>query len=183
MTGICIEPNPIYWYRLAFRKCHALGTIVGANDFEEVQVVLGTEHKGPYSGIVGNEFDNKKSKATNGAVNRYTAGLKTLLKRFNAPAMIDYLSLDVEGAETFIMKGFPFDEYKFKVLTVERPKEELQSILKSNGYKQILALKRGDTLWAHESIHHSAVSNLAKNPDEIRTKVIKNWPPHVANKA
>jgi hypothetical protein len=179
--GICIEPNPIYWYRLAFRKCHALGTIVGANDYEEVQVVLGTEHRGPYSGIVGNDFDNKK--APSDAVKRYTAGLKTLLERFQAPVMIDYLSLDVEGAETFIMKGFPFDSYKFKVLTVERPKEELQKILTLHGYEKILDLKRGDTLWAHASIRDAAVANLAKNPDEIRTKVIKDWPAHVANKA
>jgi hypothetical protein len=146
-----------------------------------VQVVLGTEHKGPYSGIVGNEFDNKK--APPHAVSRYTAGLKTLLKRFHAPAMIDYLSLDVEGAETFIMKGFPFDEYKFKVLTVERPKDELQDILNSHGYTKILDLKRGDTLWAHDSVRDAAVANLARNPDEIKTKVIQHWPPHLADKA
>ena len=77
----------MYWYRLAFRNCHALGTIVGANDFEEVQVMLGSSHKGPYSGIVGEEFDNKKDTKDN--VKRYTAGLRTLLDRFNAPRMID----------------------------------------------------------------------------------------------
>jgi hypothetical protein len=72
-------------------------------------------------------MDNKgaSKKALKGAEPRYTASLRSILKKFNAPSMIDYLSLDVEGAELFIMKDFPFDEHKFKLLTIERPKDQL----------------------------------------------------------
>ena len=36
--GLCIEPNPSYWYDLAFRKCQVVGSLVGKNDDEEVSV-------------------------------------------------------------------------------------------------------------------------------------------------
>lgn len=180
-AGICIEPNPQYWTRLAFRKCHVLGSFVGANNGDEVTVRLGEAAHGPYSGIVGNDFDNKRAKEKD-KEKRYTASLLSILKMFNAPPMIDYLSLDVEGAETFIMKAFPFDQYKFKCLTIERPSEELQQLLNRHGYKKLTDLKRGDTLWGHSSVYDSAKANLAKHPEEIEAKVVSHWPAHVKDK-
>jgi hypothetical protein len=86
---------------------------------------------------------------------------------FNAPKIIDYLSLDVEGAELFIMKDFPFDRYVFKCMTVERPKDELKSLFERNGYKHVLDFKRGDTLWAHESFYEDGKKLTEIYPDEI----------------
>lgn len=170
--GICIEPNPIYWYRLSFRKCHALGTFVGANDGAEVEVALSDKSvHGPFGGIVGKDFDNKKSKETQ---KRYTASLRSILKRFNAPNVIDYMSLDVEGAEYYIMKDFPFEEYIFKVLTVERPNEELQALLKKHKYHFVYKInKRADDLYVHESILAQAQKNLKVRPEEIGSRTPK----------
>ena len=44
-----------------------------------------------------------------------TVPLADLLKHADAPAEIDYLSLDVAGAEALVLDGFPFDRYTFKV--------------------------------------------------------------------
>jgi hypothetical protein len=177
--GICIEANPIYWYRLSFRNCHAVGAIVGGDDNVEVNVTLASDKvAGPYGGIVGNEMDNKgNKKALKNAEPRYTASLKSILKKFNAPAMIDYLSLDVEGAELFIMKDFPFDEYKFKVLTIERPKDQLLALLENNGYKKLLDFKRGDTMWAHKSFYNVGKALLEKHPEEIHDHKVQHFPP------
>ena len=58
----------------------------------------------------------------------------------------------MEGAEEFIMGGFNFNEYVFKVLTIERPKDRLRQMLESHNYKQIQRLSRwGETLWIHTS--------------------------------
>jgi hypothetical protein len=164
--GICIEPNPMYWYRLSFRKCHAVASFVGAKDFDEVQVAMSDRKEiGPFGGIVGADFDNKKNSKTEP---RYTASLQGILERFNAPSMIDFLSLDVEGAELFIMKSFPFHKYSFKCLTVERPSEELQMLLTKNGYKFVYQIhKKADSLWVHNSIFDQAKTNLAVRPEEI----------------
>ena len=49
-----------------------------------------------------------------------------------APKVIDYFSLDVEGAEENIIKNFPFNEYKILSMTIERPTPKINEILKSN---------------------------------------------------
>ena len=45
----------------------------------------------------------------------------TLLDRFGAPPVIDYLSLDVEGYECDVLTEKVLDKYDFRVLTIERP--------------------------------------------------------------
>lgn len=176
-SGICIEANPVYWYRLAFRKnCHVVGSIVGGKDFEEIAVKLPKDPKtgGPFGGIIGEKFDNKDSKEKE---KRYTASLLTILDKFNAPKVIDYLSLDVEGAEEFIMKDFPFHQpYTFKVLSIERPKGALKKKLEEAGYKFVTDFKRGDTLWAHKSIHAAGKKLVEKNSHEINNHALEKWP-------
>ena len=93
---------------------------------------------------------------------------------FDAPKVIDYLSLDVEGAETYIMRDFPFDKYKFKCMSVERPKDELLALLENNGYKKVLDFKRGDTLWAHESVYDEGKKRTDLNAEEIKNKALSS---------
>jgi FkbM family methyltransferase len=54
-------------------------------------------------------------------------------------AVIDYLSIDVEGAEIEILKDFPFDRYRIEIVGVEdnfgRP--ELDRLLMTSGYDPI----------------------------------------------
>ena len=111
-------------------------------------------NSGDRSGIAGKGFDNSerfklKSKQ------EYTVTLIEIFRKFNAPKIIDYLSLDVEGAEHFIMQSFPLEEYKARIMTVERPKEELRALLDSHGYINLQRLSRwGETLWAHKDFLH-----------------------------
>ncbi|GKZ01034.1 hypothetical protein MPSEU_001054800 [Mayamaea pseudoterrestris] len=83
---------------------------------------------------------------------RYTVPFVTLLAQFRVPKVIDYMSLDVEGAEFLVMHDFPFDEYTIQILTVERPSKRLKSLLESHGYVFLKDLAWwGETLWAHQS--------------------------------
>lgn len=52
-----------------------------------------------------------------------------LLDDFGAPAVIDYLSLDIEGAEWYAFSTFPWHRYVFLTITVERPSTELRNKL------------------------------------------------------
>ncbi|KAI2492576.1 methyltransferase [Fragilaria crotonensis] len=107
---------------------------------------------GQVGGIVAEGFDNEKD-AKKDTHPRYTVTLKEIFERFNAPKVIDYLSLDVEGAEGFIMEDFPLTDYKVSIMTIERPKESLRELLGRKGYKHLKDLSGwGETLWAHESI-------------------------------
>ena len=123
-----------------------------------------------HGGIVGEAFDNGQRHRSSSTL-EYTVTLHEIFHRFHAPKIIDYMSLDVEGAEYFIMKMFPLSEYTIKIMTIERPKEDLKLLLEKHGYKQVLRLSRwGETLWINSSFEHDMdLSNL----DEFHGK--KQW--------
>lgn len=148
--GLCIEPNPGYWYGLSHRKCTVVGALVGATH-QKVNV----KFRGVFGGIVGKmdeKLANRKKEPDSPVEERFTAPLLKVFSRFHVPTEIDYLSLDVEGAEYLIMKDFPFDEYHIKIMTVERPPKDLRRLLESKGFVFLKDLAWwGETLWAHKS--------------------------------
>ena len=86
-----------------------------------------------------NFTDNHASHRKKG--NKYivkTITLLDLLNKYNAPKIIDYLSIDTEGSEYKILKAFDFSKYQFKVITCEhnyhKNREKIYKLLKSNGY-------------------------------------------------
>ena len=70
-----------------------------------------------------------------------TISLNDLLKKYNAPKIIDYLSIDTEGSEYKILSHFDFSEYSFKVITCEHNftpmREKLFSLLTQQGYQRV----------------------------------------------
>ena len=70
-----------------------------------------------------------------------TISLSALLKKYNAPKEIDYLSVDTEGSELDILSAFDFNEYRFNCITIEHNftenREKLKSLLELNGYKRV----------------------------------------------
>jgi len=48
-----------------------------------------------------------------------TISLEDLLGKYDAPSVIDYLSIDIEGSEFEILSSFNFEKYKFKIITGE----------------------------------------------------------------
>ena len=146
-TGLCIEPNPMYWYNLTSqRKCQVVSAIVGA----ERDQAIGFEYAlGDHGGITGQRFNNKKIKSRNA----YTVPLDEIFQRMNVPKQIDYFSLDVEGAEEFILQAFDLSQYDVSIWTIERPSEAVRTILESHRYKNILRISRwGESLWVHERL-------------------------------
>jgi FkbM family methyltransferase len=69
-----------------------------------------------------------------------TISLSDLCRKYHAPAQIDYLSIDTEGSELEILSHHKFDEYTFKVITVEhnytKNRDKIFSLLTSNGYER-----------------------------------------------
>lgn len=67
-----------------------------------------------------------------------TISLVDLLDKYNAPRVIDYLSIDTEGSEFDILSTFDFDKYQFRVITCEHnytpQRESIYQLLTSNGY-------------------------------------------------
>lgn len=109
-------------------------------------------------------FDNK---GVNGTSRHSVVSLNTLLRTLNAPRVIDYFSLDVEGAEYFVMEKFNFSAHVFLVLTVERPLGELRELLRNQDYEYLCTNgEYGDELWVHKSMPHiDALRKTHKHKD------------------
>jgi hypothetical protein len=150
--GLCLEANPVYWSGLAYRtRCKTIAAVVGREMMQQVHFRF-PNRAAPQGGIVGKDFDNHESSRFGEDQLRFTVTLSHILERFQAPEVMDYLSLDVEGAEFFVMESFPFEKYRFQLLTVERPNEQLCHLLTENGYRLLKQLKQwGETIWMHES--------------------------------
>jgi hypothetical protein len=83
-----------------------------------------------------------------------TVKLPSVLAHFNAPKVIDFLSLDVEGAELLTMRGMEgsWDEYIFLTILIERPQKDLHKLLVTHGYWFYMVLNSwGDVLYLHPS--------------------------------
>jgi len=153
--GVCVEPNPMYWYRLAaYLTCAIVGAFVGVpqeEDGQEVDVVLSS---GVFGGIVAEGLDNAGADAEE---KRNLVSISTIFKQTSVPARIDYLSLDVEGAELLVMKHFPFETHTVRFITIERPRTELKELLVSKGYTLMRMISSfGESLWMHDTVQLSA---------------------------
>jgi FkbM family methyltransferase len=63
------------------------------------------------------------------------ATLTSLLERANAPKVIDFLSLDVEGAELEVLRGLNFKKFSFKYMLIEiRDLQRMEGFLMAHGY-------------------------------------------------
>jgi hypothetical protein len=160
--GLCIEPNILYWPGHLQRKCEIVAAVVGANRMEAVNFIVPVgqrKSRDESGGIEGEDFDNKPAvgdkmseSAPRKATRFYTVPVLEILTRFHAPQVIDYLSLDVEGAEYFIMQNFPFDQYRIRIMTIERPSQNLVDMLYRNDYIYVASFNEwGDeTLFVHK---------------------------------
>jgi len=161
-SGICIEPNPLYKEDLKKnRRCNISTNCVSDVDDKEIEFAV----CGLLSGVVAT---SESSTSKEEIISVKTKRLDTILKEFEAPPIIDYLSLDVEGHEYKILQQFPFDEYIIRCITVEHNephygdimRNEIRTLLENNGYvfikgnDDILGWNHGpiDDFYAHNSI-------------------------------
>ncbi len=67
-----------------------------------------------------------------------TISLNELLEKHQAPADIDYLSIDTEGSEFEILNNFDFSKHSFKIITCEHNftpmRENIFELMVKNGY-------------------------------------------------
>lgn len=78
-----------------------------------------------------------------------TISLLDLLEKFNAPKIIDYLSIDTEGSEFEILNSFDFNKYHIKIITCEHnytPKRnKIYELLTQQGYvRKFVGFSRWD---------------------------------------
>lgn len=147
--GICIEANPLYKAELmGFRRCKLF--INPVSSVANQQVRFRAEQKGG-AGIVNPEYMNKGENPNDLILN--TTTLELILDFAGAPSTIQYLSLDIEGAEYAAMVNFPFHRYVFLMITVERPTAQLHRLFAQHGYHYVRVMAEfGEVLYFHRAM-------------------------------
>ena len=103
-----------------------------------------------FGGIISSETDNKPDSPEGDVIVVPTTTLSNLLGKLSAPKKIDYLSIDIEGAEERVLKGFPFSDYHISCITIERPSQTLRTILEANGFTLIKEIPGLDCFYLHK---------------------------------
>lgn len=172
-NGLCIEPNPAYVPLLRTRRrCQVVDVAI---DDAERNVSFAFS-RGPMGGIIDRRFDNQDVESNTRQPSRGNSYIRAIplhraLRSASAPNVIDYLSLDVEGAESSVLPStFPWEEIIFLTLTIERPPPDLNSRLFQHGYLYAKTIGYTDTAYVHKrhpraaqvSANHSFVQVSAK---------------------
>lgn len=154
-SGICIEANPTTYSELKKNRNAICLNVCLDRTVGEVEFIM----RDVMGGITG--LDNKDSDVKdNNAVKLKTLPLIDVLDSNNAPKIIDYLSIDVEGAEERVLAEFDFQKYKFRCITIERPSDILRNIFKINGYVLVKELPGLDCFYVHREFIDEYMINL-----------------------
>ncbi len=142
-TGICVEADP--WFFEQLRRNRSCICVPACLDGENARIAF--TPAGATGGIVAGDTDNHVPQDDR-MLTLETRRLQDVLDAHRAPSVIDFLSLDVEGAEWRILRHFPFDRYSFRLMMIERPSALLHAHLLSCGYRHV-GEAGGDEIYCH----------------------------------
>lgn len=131
-SGICVDPFPTH---MEGRTCQMFKEVV----FSEAGKRMTFHRAGELGGLAETLGEWKAYAEKAPTVEFTTVTLDDILARAKAPQRIDFMSLDIEGAELEALRGFPFDRYRIGALDVEHNFEEpkrsqIQELMQSHGY-------------------------------------------------
>lgn len=157
-NGLLAEPNPFVFEKLQKnRSCITSNDCIGESTGQTVDFVFAEE----YGGIKQHLLEGIHAKRVEGYINQekynrplLTISLHDFLIKNKSPKNIDYMSIDVEGAEYDILKKFPFSEWNIFLFSIEHNfsenRSKISGILEKNGYKKIEA--QFDDWWRYENL-------------------------------
>ena len=156
--GILSEPARIFNKQIKKRKCHTnTDAVYSKND---IQLTFNENTHSPTLSTI-NKFTNSDDHFLVRLFNskKYqvnTISLNNLLKKYKAPKIIDYLSIDTEGSEYEILNAFDFSKYQFRVITCEHNytsnRKKIQKLLKRKGYVRKFEDISGNDDWYIKSV-------------------------------
>ncbi len=140
--GILAEPAKVWMTQLQKnRNCFIDDKCVWTNSGNRL---IFDEVSNPEFSTISEYVDTDFNATTRNKKNTYevqTISLIGLLKKYNAPLEIDYLSVDTEGSEFDILNAFDFSAYKIKIITVEHNYSEkrnlIHALLSGKGFKRV----------------------------------------------
>ena len=136
-SGILAEPSPQWAKELEQNRSAAKDYRAVFSSSGRVVRLLQMREAGALEGFGLEDLHQRSGEF----VEVETVSLHDLLLHHKAPQHIDYLSIDVEGAEFEILSGFNFSDYSFSLITLEHnftaQGERAIEIVERAGYQRI----------------------------------------------
>lgn len=157
-NGICVDPNPVFMQSLFNCRDSSVSTLCVYSETGQIlpfkfctdnnQFFGWNFRSGLKSHVATIDQEIDKSFST---INVLTISLNDLLRLYNAPKEIDYISLDTEGSEYDILKTFDFEQYDVKCFTVEHAftetRQMIYDLLTTKNYTRIDTERSGQEDW------------------------------------
>jgi hypothetical protein len=174
-TGICIEPNEMFYRKLVKNrpnsKCEQACLHHSSGEVEYIEGVGNSQS--PFLGgvksslekildnpEVGHKVLDRTMKVIDEGkiVRRKSVTIEELLDKYNAPEIIDYGAFDIEGNELNALSTFPFDKYRFLAMSLELDEKNhrlVGKLLAPHGYKEVKNPFNQDKPWEKYYLHES----------------------------
>lgn len=174
--GLLVEPHPVCYPRVKANRSAIVEQCCLTDSNCEVEFVLNEHH--PELSSIPQHLSEPNFVAAGYAQKQMTkvripgVPLWELLRRHGAPPVIDYLSLDIEGAEWIALKDFPFNEFRILCMTIERggrSYDKLRAKLRSEGYRLVRAVIPDD-FYVHESVNYKMTPS-----EHLGTQIASTW--------
>ena len=140
--GILCEPSRSWHDELKKNRSCAVDTrCVYSRTGEKIN--FSENYIGELSGITEFTGDDHRGliDRTTSSYQVETISLIDLLKHYNAPQHIDFMSVDTEGSEFEILNAFDFSQYSIGAIAVEHnytsTRQKVMELLLSKGYRQV----------------------------------------------
>lgn len=143
--GILAEPAKVWHESLKHNRTSTIETECIWSEsgktfrFNEVRGVSGHDHALSTLSMFNQSDNHRKTRKRGQEYEVRTLSLIDLLKKYDAPKSIDFLSIDTEGSEYEILSNFDFNQYDIAIICVEhnytdlRPK--INKLLSEHGYE------------------------------------------------
>jgi FkbM family methyltransferase len=176
-SGICVEANPYVFPKLSSnRQCMCVNSLLDSEDnkirefhcADELSFVENPNRAIPLEQL---KILLKNNKMEYHSVFMKTRSISKVLEIYNAPYVIDYLSIDIEGMEYDILKTLSFDDYHINLITVEHNEPHIGSSYRSK-IRKLLEQNNFEFIKGNDDIHnwgHSSIEDFYKNKNIVIT--------------
>ena len=152
--GILVEPAKCFYKELKKRRnCYIENKIVYKDS--KSKLIFCETYNPELSTISQNS--NRNRDFIQSKYELETISLNDLLRKYNMPKIIDYLSIDTEGTEFDILNNFNFKEFKFRIITCEHNfgfnRKKIFKLLSKNNYtRKFTEISQFDDWYINKSV-------------------------------
>jgi FkbM family methyltransferase len=142
-SGIVAEPHPDFGETLRRnRGCFVSSKCVYSRTGETVDFLAARHRRLSRIASIEALDDLEAMRQRDSKTIRVEAiSLNDLLAEAGAPSDIDYISMDTEGSELEILRGFDFNRWNVRLFTIDHNfserRHEINALLERNGYTQV----------------------------------------------